>query len=370
MINNLIKKITKTGHNKLCIMVYALCIAFTACANPDAGINTPYFFTDVKAVSARPYHTVAIKEGGALWAWGYNNNGQLGDGTTDNSSFPVQVMSDVKAVSAGYLHTVALKEDGTVWAWGSNQFGQLGDGNGGTTGDYESSPVQVKNSDNTPFTDVIAVSAGYYYTVAIKNDNTVWAWGYNYEGQLGDGTSGSGTNKSYPVQVISAPSTPFTDVIAVSAGQSHTVAIKKGGALWAWGNNTNGQLGDGTSGSGTDKIYPVQVMSNASTEFTDVIAVSAGESHTVALKKDGALWAWGQNTNGQLGDGTSGSGTNKSYPIKVGDGWAEVSAGAAHTVAIKRDRILWAWGSNGFGQLGDGSATDRYVPRRVMMSEW
>jgi len=413
----MINKITKKIH-KLCIMNYALCIAFTTCANPDAGINYPDFFTDVKSVSAGgadySCYTVALKEDGTVWAWGSNGYGQLGDGTTSNRYYPVQVMSDpsteftnVKAVSAGYAHTVALKEDGTVWVWGRNNVGQLGDG---STDDIYY-PVQVMS-------DVIAISAGYYHILAIDNDNNLWAWGYNSDGQLGDGTrtdsqfpvkvhgeggvgnlvdviavsagnyytlaidngnnlwawgqnssgqlgDGSTTRKTLPVKVMSDPSTEFTNVKAVSAGEDHTVAVKQDGTVWAWGSNNSGKLGDDTT---TDSQFPVKVHGEGGVgNLVDVIAVSAGWWHTVAVKEDGTIWAWGSNYYGQLGDGTK---TTYRYPVKIGDKWAKVSAGYYYTVAIKRDKILWAWGYNEYGQLGDGTRTDRLVPKRVIMPDW
>jgi YD repeat-containing protein len=150
-------------------------------------------------MAAGYYHTVALKNDGTVWAWGYNAQGQLGDGTTTQRTVPVQVMAspgvgltNVKAIAAGYKHTVVVKNDGTVWTWGWNSDGQLGDG---TTTDRKT-PVQVSG-----LTNVKAVAAGYYHTVALKNDGTVWSWGYNYYGQLGDGTSGDTASKSAPVQV-------------------------------------------------------------------------------------------------------------------------------------------------------------------------
>ena len=389
----------------------ALCIILTAC-DPNSG--GPPYLTNVKAISAGYYHTLAIKDDGTLWAWGNNEYGQLGNGTTTNSLVAVQIgtANNWKAVSAGESHTVAVKQDDTVWAWGYNDFGQLGDGNIGT---FSAAPIQVKcKSGVGNLVDVKAVSAGNLYTVAIKEDGSVWAWGYNNHGQLGD-DGNSGTFSATPVQVMSSDDdgitiTEFTKAIAVSTGSGHTVAIDNDDNLWAWGNNGSGRLGDGTT---DNRNYPVQVMANASTEFnniravsaggshtvaidngknlwawgnnssgqlgdgttipkispvqvmSDVKTVSAGYSHTVAIKEDGSVWAWGESNYGQLGDGTT---TDRLYPVKIGDKWAEVSAGSEHTVAIKRDKILWAWGWNNNGQLGDGTKTTRFVPKRVMMS--
>jgi hypothetical protein len=238
---------------------------------------------------------------------------------------------EMQRLAAGYLHGLALKPDGSLWAWGDNRHGQLGDG---TTA--RSTPVQV-------LTGVAAVSAGTWHTLALKTDGSLWAWGWNGVGQLGDGTT---TDRLTPVQVLSG-------VAAVSAGHNHTLAIKTDGSLWAWGSNQYGQLGDGTT---TERLTPVQVL-------TRVVATDANHYHTLALKTDGSLWAWGNNQYGRLGDGTT---TDRSTPVPVLTGVAAVAAGVAHTLARKTDGSLWAWGYNGFAQLGDGTTTNRPSPVPVI----
>jgi len=160
----------------------------------------------------------------------------------------------------------------------------------------------------------------------------------------------------------------FTNVKTVSAGGAHTAAIDKDGKLWAWGRNIYGQLGDGGI-SGTSSNVPVQVGTSAQQALPNWkwIAVSAGNSHTAAIDKDDKLWAWGRNDYGQLGDGTK---TNKSAPVLIGDRWIAVFAGRDYTAAIKRDGVLWSWGDNGSGQLGSGTTENRTVPRRVILSGW
>ena len=298
------------------------------------------------AIAVGESHTVALKSDGTLWAWGNNIAGQLGDGTTTNRSSPVQESTHANtwvAMAAGGAHTVALKSDGTLWAWGWNAYGQLGDGT--TTGRW--SPVQ----ESTHANNWVAIAAGQYHTVALKSDGTLWAWGSNSTGQLGDGTT---TNRSSPVQ----ESTHANNWVAIAAGQYHTVALKSDGTLWAWGSNSTGQLGDGTT---TDRWSPVQ----ESTHANNWVAMAAGAAHTVALKSDGTLWAWGENHYGQLGDGTT---TNRSSPVQESthaNNWVAIATGDYHTVALKSDGTLWAWGENHAGQLGDGTTVSRYSPVQI-----
>ena len=248
-------------------------------------------------------------------------------------------LTDVTAIAAGSAHTVALKTDGTVYAWGMNYCGQLGDGT--TTDRY--TPVKVST-----LTDVTAIAAGYLHTVALKTDGTVYAWGSNSFGQLGDGTT---TERHAPVQVST-----LTDMTAISAGRYHTVALKTDGTVYAWGYNYYGQLGDGTT---TDRHAPVEVSS-----LTDVTAIAAGRNHTVALKTDGTVYTWGWNSNGQLGDDTT---TDRHAPVEVSSltDVTAIAAGFRHTVALKTDGTVYAWGLNNVGQLGDGTTTERHTPVQV-----
>ncbi|WP_295451134.1 CARDB domain-containing protein, partial [uncultured Thiodictyon sp.] len=239
----------------------------------------------------------------------------------------------VAAVAAGDRHTLAIKSEGSLWAWGADWYGQLGDGN-----DMERlMPVQI-------LAGVAAVTGGVDgNSFAIKTDGILWAWGHNEDGQLGDGSL---ANRQNPEQIL-------TGVVGVAAGGKHTLAIKSDGSLWAWGDNWTGQLGDGTTIS---HRVPVAVL-------TGVAAVSAGSYHSLALKTDGSLWAWGANSDGQLGDGTT---TPRLSPVQVLSGVAAVAAGYFHTLALKTDGSLWAWGNNWIGQLGDGTTTTRPTPNLVL----
>ena len=255
----------------------------------------------VIAISGGYGHSLALKSDSTVWAWGFNASGALGDSTTDVTgclckTVPVRVtnLSGVIAISAGRYHSLALKSDGTVWAWGGNNKGQLGDGTTSATGCYcKNSPVKVSN-----LTGVIAIAAGDYFSLAVKSDGSVWAWGVNDFGQLGNGTH---TDSNVPVQIGG-----ISDVKAVSGAIYHCLALKKDGTVWAWGRNNFGQLGDS---SNTDSYIPVKVAG-----LSDITAISSANAQSLALKNDGSLWAWGINDYGELGDGSI---INKSKAIQV-----------------------------------------------------
>lgn len=312
------------------------------------------------------YHTMSIEDDGTVWTWGRNDYGQLGNGTTGtDSDYPVRVVDEdgegalagAAAVVGGYVDIIALKNDGTVWAWGGNGEGQLGNGNMGTGSDR---PIQVKGEGGSGYlTDVVAVASGSAHVAAVRNDGTAWTWGYNYSGQLGNGITGE--NSDLPVQVKGEEGTGFlTGVVAVAAGEEHSVALKGDGTVWAWGNNLVGQLGNGNME--TDSPTPVRVVGEEGTGYlTGVVAVAAGSAHSVALKNDGTVWTWGKNEYGQLGD--ENMGVDSDIPVQVKgedgegtlDGVAAVTAGYGHSVALKNDGTVWSWGYNQYGQLGDAN---------------
>jgi alpha-tubulin suppressor-like RCC1 family protein len=309
--------------------------------------------TDVVAVAAGRYHNLALDSDGQVWAWGRNNSGQLGDGTTTNRLVPVPVndpeVTRMVAISTGQFFSLALDSEGKVWAWGSNGSGQLGDG----TTTYRSLPVQV---DDTELTGVVAVDAGLSHSLAIDSTGAAWAWGHNLSGQLGDGTR---TDRLVPVRVNE---TGLTDVVVLAGGAGHSLAIDSTGAAWAWGNNFEGQLGDGTNANST---VPVRV---ADTRLTGVVAIAAGLSHSLAIDSDGDAWGWGRNGWGQLGNGSR---ANSPIPVPVvmtslSNGVSDVGAGIEHSLAMQDmpdgSWAPWAWGAGWSGQLGTGGTSDSYEP--------
>jgi len=322
------------------------CVSFFTLRKVEAG-------SDIIAIDTYggcPYHVLALKSDGTVWAWGNNQFGQIGIGTAGGSGdfrvppVKVQNLTNVVAIAAGEYSFYALKSDGTVWAWGCNDYGQLGDGT--TTDRY--TPVRVKN-----LTGVRDIVAGRDYAFAIKNDGTAWAWGSS--GCLGDGTS---EDRHTPVRVKN-----LTNVKQISTDggilSDHAVAVKTDGTVWAWGWNLDGQIGDGTSGIFESKYEPVRVKN-----LSGVIAVGTSDASSYAVKSNGTVWAWGDNSRGQLGDGTT---TDRLTPVQVKNltGVKAVEGNWYQCAALKSDGTVWAWGCNDYGQLGDGTTTERHTPVRV-----
>lgn len=370
---------------------------------------------NIAQIATNGRYFLAIDNNGNVWAWGYNFFGQLGDKTRDDKNYPVRVLTadgqleNVISISAGSLsalalksngaiwvwgygietadvylerefdwtrvmnmtpritqisskqyHSLALKSDGTVWASGYNAYSQIG--NPSVTAEQAVTPVQVVNAEDSGYLDnIMDVKAGDDASFALTRDGKVLAWGYNDRGKLGQPLS-SGTI-STPTYVRGASGTgQLSNIIAIDCGSRHTIALSSDGKVYAWGDNTYRQLGDGT---GIQKDVPVEVSG-----LTDVIAISAYGNHSLALKSDGTVWAWGQNDLGQLGTGTTS--TYESIPVQVKtdeaadlNGVKRISAGYNHNIVLKDDGTVWVWGHNDSGQLGSNNTAASYYAKTV-----
>ncbi|MBI3071759.1 MAG: hypothetical protein HYY84_06475 [Deltaproteobacteria bacterium] len=296
----------------------------------------------------------------SLWCWGGNLNGQLGDGTTTNRTTPTQVTGTnwANAIKGGVGHTCATRTDNSLWCWGKNSDGQLGDGTSGTA---QTTPRQLVQEAGTTWT-AVANGGGYLgpglHGCASRSDGTLWCWGLNTNGQLGDSSYG---NRDNPTQVAT-PVAAGTTWPSVSVGNSHTCALRSDNTLWCWGLNSGGQLGDTTI---IDRNTPTQVAG------TIWASVSAGYLHTCATKTNNTLWCWGQSQYGRLGNGVNTASAN-STPIQItaDTNWASVSAGQNHTCARRTNNTVWCWGSNSFGSIGDGSNSQSTIPVQVPGTNW
>jgi alpha-tubulin suppressor-like RCC1 family protein len=302
-------------------------------------------------IAAGDKHTIALNADGTVWAWGNNDHGQLGDGSLINRSTPVKVSSltDVVEVATGDSFSVALKDDGSVWAWGWNAYGMVGN----DSTDDALMPTQVLGQSGVGYlTNVVSIDCGNHYVLAVKSDGSVWSWGCNASGKLGDGTF---NERHTPVQVLGEEGSGYlTGIIMVAAGDSHSLALDGNGNVWAWGTNFLGQLGIGKTN--TNETEPVRVENLA-----HVKAIAAGKEHSIALKNNGTVWAWGVDHNGQLGDGLW---DIKYIPARVNNlnNVISISAGGNTSAVLKSDGTAWAFGSNSHGQLGNGSMIDERTP--------
>ncbi len=308
--------------------------------------------TDARHVAAGRLHTCATRANGAVHCWGQNSSMQLGDGTTLARRTPVAVVSldesdprGAGPVVAGEHHTCALRPDGTVRCWGAGAWGLLGDGVGFVS---RIAPVTVVG-----LTGVVKLAAGAHHTCAVLSNGTVRCWGYNAEGQLGDGTSGSGAYSATPVAVAG-----ITDAVDLVAGESHTCAVLSNGTARCWGKNDFGQLGDGTT---DDHPTPVAVVGLA-----NVRQIDAGNHFNCATLTDGTLRCWGASTHGQLGEGTTAVVNPTPVAVPGLTGVLQVAAGAVHTCALLSGGTARCWGNNTWGYLGDGTTNASTAPVAVV----
>ena len=346
--------------HKICLSAAALLALLLALPAPALAYDgaTP---DQPNRLSAGLSHTAYVDEHGTLWTWGSNQEGQLGAETQETgvdregnqvavSGTSLAVLEDVRSVAAGGDFTVALKTDGTLWAWGGNDYGQLGDG----TLNSVSAPQQVLDN-------VTAVSAGANATAAVRSDGTLWTWGDNLYGQLGDGTRDS----------VSAPHQVLADVRFAVMGDYHAAAISTDGTLYTWGSNLDGQLGTGGLGDTTDEGTGamLQLMPAAVSLPAAVSNVTVGAGHTAAILSDGTLWTWGRNDAMQLGLTEAGAQVWEPGQVVELVPVQAVSAGTDQTVCLLTDGEVQAWGSPAMGQLGSGTPQEKAAEPDVQTAD-
>ncbi|MEO0247977.1 MAG: RCC1 repeat-containing protein [candidate division WOR-3 bacterium] len=368
--------------------------------NSSIPIQVTALENHVVQVECGDQFTCALKDDGTLWCWGYNSYGQLGDGSESSKDMPVQVnvpVEKIVALSPGGNHTCVLAQDGVVWCWGINTYGQLGNGSYGpnqktpqaihslgtdnveiTAGEYHTCvrkrdysvycwgfnrfgqigngtvrhphllPVRVRDLPG-PAREVVV---SYNFSCALLEDNTIWCWGYNSDGQLGNGT----TNIAWgPCQSLLLGS----DNVQIALGAYFACVLKENGSVFCLGDNEWGQLGNGTTSS--NSLVPVQVSGLGPAD-----AIKAGSYHACALLGDKSVWCWGRNSDGQLGDGTQ---VSSSVPVQVtglGQEVRQLAVRGNRGCSIKLDGTLWCWGDGSDGALGVGDELDHYLPVQVV----
>ena len=300
-------------------------------------------------------HSIALASNGDVWAWGNNASGQLGDVTTTNRSIPVKITAlsgkSITKVVTGGGHSMALDSNGDVWGWGYAMHGELGDG----SYTMRTNPIKIPALSGKDFTKI---SAGLYHNLALDSNGDVWAWGCNCSGEVGNGET---TNCGYGVYIpFKITALSGKGITAVKAGCHNSFALASNGDVWAWGNNAWGKLGDGTE---VNRLTPVK---NTILSGKGIAKIESGWTHTIALASNGDVWASGWNSWGQIGDGTT---TEWHTPVKItalsGKGITAISAGYAHNLACASNGDLWSWGLNSKGQLGDGTTTNRRTPVKI-----
>jgi alpha-tubulin suppressor-like RCC1 family protein len=305
------------------------------------------------AVAGGASHSLLMDPLGRVSTWGANSYGQLGNGVNSVEREQVESVPDfdgVNSLAAGYFHNLALKSDGTVWAWGADFVGQLGNGDwihlpGLPPLPDIGSPGPLQTVD---LSNVVAVAAGGFHNLALQASGAVWAWGANWYGQLGDGT----TDQQAAPRVLSG----LSDVRSLAGGGCHSLAVKNDGTVWAWGRNDSGQLGTDPD---EDIRHPAPVNG-----LSGVAAVAGGLWHSLALKTDGTVWGWGRGDAGQLGEVAAAT-IRRPCPIAGLSNVVALAAGISHSLALRADGTVWTWGGNDLGQLGDGTTDNRSVPAPV-----
>ncbi|MBN1755579.1 T9SS type A sorting domain-containing protein [bacterium] len=335
---------------------------------------------EIVEIAAGVGHSLALFDDSTVYSWGDNQYGQLGIGSAvDDTNTPVKVRGEgglgylegIVGIAAGLYYSMALKGDGTVYTWGYNDVGQLGD----STTDTRYYPVQVRDSSGgSSLSEITAISCGSIHCMALGTDNKVWAWGGNREGGLGIGTSDYNAH-SLPIRVERSGGGFLEGVWKIAAGSAYSTVILNDSTAWAWGANGNGQLGNDTTRS---EYYPIPVYGPEGVDtLKEIFQISPCPNgpfyiygHTLALKDDSTVWAWGRNGYGQLGNGIL---FDQWTPVQTlgpyGSGHLEgisyLATGIEHSLALHSEGTVWAWGDNYFGTLGDNTSVDKPWPVQV-----
>lgn len=344
--------------------------------NIPVAVNTSGLLNDkvIIQVAAGAAHSLALSSDGIVYSWGANLYGALGNGNNISINMPGAVYISgalngkiITKVAAGSGHSLVTASDGTVFSWGQNTYGQLGDGTSGN-GTDKNVPVEVSTSGVLNGKIITQVAAGTYHSIALASDGTVYTWGNNSFGQLGDG---SNTQSSIPVAVNTSGVLSGKTVIQVAAGYTYNLVLASDGTIYAWGRNDYGQLGNGNTG--TNRNVPVAILTNGALNGKTIIQIAAGAFHGLALASDGTVYTWGLNDYGQLGNGNTG--TNSNIPVAVSTGGVlngktiiQIATGFDHCLALASDGTLYSWGNNTYGELGNGNNTSSNVPVQVDQS--
>lgn len=299
---------------------------------------------NIASVSAGSTHSMALGADGLVWTWGDNSQGQLGNKTQRGTNVPKSVLGlpPITSIAAGYDYSLAIDTTGSVWSWGSNLKGQLGIG---STNNISLNPMAVQGVSG-----VVSISANVDHSLVLKSDGTVWSWGANGSGQLGDGTT---LLRNSPTKVVG-----LSKIVAISAGLDSNLALDQSGNVWTWGGNSYGQLGVGDT---KDRLIPVMV-----TTLHDIASIAAGSGTGYAITRNGQIWVWGVNLGGSIGVPSANSYEPSPLSMPKMSSFQAVSVGAYSAMAIRTDGTLWGWGRNFEGQLGDGTFGERDAPVLVL----
>jgi alpha-tubulin suppressor-like RCC1 family protein len=325
---------------------------YTSTISANAWLIANNFYTTfivllTNFISAGGNSSISLNSKGQVWGWGDNGWGQLGDNSTMSKNTPVSILGNKKTfcqINAGGNYTIGIDKTGQVWGWGYNGSGQLG--NNSTT--QRNTPVSILGNKKT----FCQITAGSQYTLGIDKTGQVWGWGWNGYGQLGINST---INRSTPVSILGNKKT----FCQINAGNNHTIGIDKNGQVWGWGYNRFGQIGNNTTVS---KRTPVSILGNKKT----FCQIASGIYHSIGIDKNGQVWGWGYNGQGRLGDNSTTSRLTPVSILGVKKTFCQITAGYSYTIGIDKTGLVWGWGYNNKGQLGDNSTTDKYTPVSIL----